>query len=205
LLAGLALGLWTRRARPPAMLRRPGLASPAPGRSSARRFRAAARSLLSPAGRLRPGLAGLRGVHPPLLEVAERDVDDRAIRAPLQVLEKARPDVGLSVLDDGGDPFGIVENHPRPGDALSASRRRLVDHHETVLLVIQDVFLELHPGNRLFDDRLEQREMLLPFLEGLLHRHDAVPEHLGAGHALSRQRAKISREMTTRWISLVPS
>jgi hypothetical protein len=137
--------------------------------------------------------------------VTECDVDDRPVRAAPQVLEQARPDLGLRVFDDGGNPLGVVENHPRPGDALSASRRRLVDHHETVVFVIQDVFLELHPRYRLVDERLEQREMLLPFLEGLLHRDDPVPEHLGAGHALSRQRAKISREMTTRWISLVPS
>jgi hypothetical protein len=46
--------------------------------------------------------------------MAESDVDDRAIGAPLQVLEQAQPDLGLRVLDDGGNPFGVVENHPRP-------------------------------------------------------------------------------------------
>jgi hypothetical protein len=49
--------------------------------------------------------------------------------------------------------------------------------------MVERVLAELELRQRLAAELLEQREVLLAPLEGLLHRDHAVPEHSGLAHA----------------------
>jgi hypothetical protein len=127
----------------------------------------------------------------------EGDVDRPPVGALSQVLDEPPPDLGPGIFDDRRDALGVAEHHPRPGNPLRRSARRSVEHHETIVLVIEEMLREFHPGKRFVDQRLQQGELLLAFFERLLHGDDAVAEHLGAGH-FSSYLPKISREITTR-------
>jgi hypothetical protein len=114
--------------------------------------------------------------------VAEGHDDLRPPRAALQEVDDLLPECGRRVSGESRDPFGVEEDHARPGDPRALARRALEIHHEEVPLVVEGVLAVLELRKGLAAELLEQRKVLLAALEGLLHRDHPVPEHSRLSH-----------------------
>src|SRR5512141_846873 len=125
-------------------------------------------------------------VHPPLLEVSERDDDLRTVRPRSQVLDDPAPEVARRISGEHRDPLRIEKDHARPRDALLAAVCRGEVHHEEVPLVVEKVRDVLELRRRFDADRLQEVEILLAPLERLLHRDDPVTKHACLRHRFSR-------------------
>jgi len=143
---------------------------------------AAAPSAATPA----PALAlGLWRVDPAVLQVPERDDDLGPRRVVADELDDPGPERARRIRRHHGETLRVEQHHPRPGDALAHAAGPLHVHDEEVSLVVEHVLAVLELGQRLAAELLEDGEMLLAALEGLLHRDDPVPEHAGLAHGRS--------------------
>jgi hypothetical protein len=126
--------------------------------------------------------AGLGRVDPSLLEMAKRHDDLGPPRPALQEVDDLAPERGRRISRERRDPFGVEEDHARPGNPRALTCRALEVHHEEVPLVVEGVLAVFELRKRLAAEILEQREVLLAALEGLLHRDHPVSEHSRLSH-----------------------
>src|SRR5262249_8431308 len=136
--------------------------------------------------------ARLRRVDPAFLEVTERDDDLGLGGACAHELHDLLAQRRSRLAGHRWNALGVEEHHAGPADAPHHPVRAGKLHHEEVALVVERILAELEVGERLPAEVLEEREVLLAALEGLLHRDHAVPEHSGLGH----QRAVLIRSST---------
>jgi hypothetical protein len=86
------------------------------------------------------------------------------------------------VGDDCRNPLGVEEDHPRPADRLAPAVGGFEGHHEEISFVIERVLPVTEVGQRFEAEGLEQLEVFLSPLEGLLHRDHPVAEHSCLSH-----------------------
>jgi hypothetical protein len=109
--------------------------------------------------------------------VSKRDDDLRTAPLRAQVLDDLRTQLSSGFSGKKRDPLRVEEDHSGPADAFAAAVARREIHHEHVAFVIEKVPGILELGQRLPAEGLQELEMLLSPLEGLLHRDDAVAKH----------------------------
>ena len=81
-------------------------------------------------------------------------------------------------------PLGVEQDHAGPADLFAFSVGGLERHHEEIALVIEGVLAIRKVGKGLEAESLQELEMLLSPLEGLLHRdHPVAVEHMAFGTA----------------------
>jgi hypothetical protein len=114
--------------------------------------------------------------------VTEGDDDLRPGRPLPQELDDLSAKNARRIGCHRGHPFRIEEHHSRPADLLAPAVGRFEQHHEEVALVIERVLAITEVGEGLETEGLQEIEMLLSSLEGLLHRDHAVSEHSRLGH-----------------------
>jgi hypothetical protein len=114
--------------------------------------------------------------------VAEGHDDLGDLRPRAQEPDDLLPERRAGLAGHRGDALGVEEDHAGPADAPRGSVRRGEVHDEEVALVVERVLAELELRHRLAAEVLEQGEVFLPSLEGLLHRDHAVSEHPGLAH-----------------------
>jgi hypothetical protein len=100
----------------------------------------------------------------------------------VQVLNDLRSQLPSGLSGEDRDPLRVEKDHSGPADTLPAAVARREINHEEVAFVIERVPCILEVRKRVPTERLQELEMFLSPLEGLLHRDDAVAKHLCLRH-----------------------
>jgi len=114
--------------------------------------------------------------------VAEREREERALGLLAQPFDDPVAHGMARGVVESGQAARIGHHHARERDLPRRARGVRERHDEEILLVSEIVLRAAEAGESLGEELVEEREVLLPELEGLLERDDAVPEHLGHSH-----------------------